>query len=322
MRRILLLLLVLIAALLVVNTFVVNGETKDAQADVGEIVELPEGDLQVRDRGPKGAPAIVLLHCYTCSIRWWEKLEPLLLAGGNRRVVSIDLPGHGGSEKAKDGYKPQEQADLIAAALREVGVQQALLVGQSLGGAIATTVAERHGDLVRGVVVMDTPPRGEYRDLPAVQKLATAPVIGQASWQVMTDGMIRDGQADAFADGDVPDQFVDDLRDMTYTSFKDIPSEMSDYIDEIPLDDRLAELDLPLLVIFGSEDTVVKPPDEAADEFRDIPGSRVVMLKGVGHTPQWEAPAKSALLIRAFDSETIPRDSETTSRRTPRSSGR
>jgi len=322
MRRILLLLLVLIAALLVVNTFIVKGETKAAKADVGKIVELPGGDLQVRERGPQGAPAIVLLHCYTCSIRWWEKLEPLLLAGGNRRVVSIDLPGHGGSEKPKDGYGPEEQSDLIAAALREVGVQHALVVGQSLGGAIATTLAERHADLVRGVVVMDSPPRGKYRDLPAVQKLATAPVVGEAAWRTMTDGMIRQGQSDAFADGEVPDQFVDDLRDMTYTSFKDIPDLMSDYIDEKTLDDRLADVGLPLLVIFGSEDTVVKPPDQAADEFRDIPGARVVMLEGVGHTPQWEAPAKSATLIRAFDSETIPRDSETTSRRTPRSNGR
>lgn len=301
MRRLLLLLLVAIAALLIVNTFVVNGETKDAEADVGKIVELPGGDLQVRERGPAGAPAIVLLHCYTCSIRWWEKLEPLLLAGGNRRVVSIDLPGHGGSEKPKDGYAPEEQADRIAAALREVGVDRALVVGQSLGGAIATTVAERHPELVRGVVVMDTPPRGKYRDLPSVQKLATAPVIGQASWRVMTDGVIRDGQADAFADGEVPDQFVDDLRDMTYTSFKDIPDEMNDYIGERALDDRLAETGKPLLVIFGSEDTVVKPPDEAADEFRDIAGARVVMLEGVGHTPQWEAPGKSAALVRAFD---------------------
>jgi pimeloyl-ACP methyl ester carboxylesterase len=301
MRRLVLLLLVAIAAFLIVNTFVVNGETKDAQADVGEIVELPDGDVQVRSRGPEGAPTIVLLHCYTCSIHWWERLEPLLLAGGNRRVVSVDLPGHGGSEKTKDGYEPEQQADLVADALAEVGVDRALLVGQSLGGSIATAIAERHPELVRGVVVMDSPPSGEYRNLPATQALATAPVIGQAAWQLMPDSAVRDGQANAFADGEVPDQFVADLHRMTYTSFKDVPDLMSDWVDEKSLDDRLAATGVPLLVVFGSEDEIVKPPDEAADEFRDVPGARVVMLDGIGHTPQWEAPGKSAALVRAFD---------------------
>jgi pimeloyl-ACP methyl ester carboxylesterase len=307
MRRIFLLLLIALAAFLIVNTIVVDRETKDAEADVGKIVELPGGDLQVRDRGPENTPAIVLLHCYTCSIHWWEKLEPLLLAGGDRRVVSVDLPGHGGSEKPKDGYEPDRQADLVAAALRQAGVERALLVGQSLGGALATAIAERHPGLVRGVVVMDSPPSGEYRDLPATQKLATTPVVGEASWQLMPDSMVRDGQAEAFADGEVPDQFVADLRRMTYTSFKDVPDLMGDWVDEKSLDDRLAETGLPLLVMFGTEDEVVKPPAEAAGEFRDIPGARVVMLRGIGHTPQWEAPARSAALVRQFDRRTLPR---------------
>ena len=89
---------------------------------------------------------------------------------------------------------------------------------------------------------------------------------------------------------------------MTYTSFKDIPDQVDDYITEKSLADRLAAIRKPLLVVFGEEDTVVVPPDEAADEFRAVPGARVVMLPGVGHTPQMEAPAKSAALIRGFDS--------------------
>jgi pimeloyl-ACP methyl ester carboxylesterase len=301
MRRILLIALAVLLVALVVNAVVTSRETQSAEADVGQIVDLPDADLQVRDRGQPNSPTIVLLHCYTCSIHWWEKLEPLLVPG--HRVVSIDLLGHGGSEKPRDGYDAENQADLVAAALRDAGVSDALVVGQSLGGVIGTAVAERHPELVRGLVVMDSPPSTGYRDFPVTARLATAPVIGQALERLAPDSAIRDGLSDAFAEGfEVPDQFVEDVKRMTYTSFKDIPDQVDDYIEESSLPERLAAIDKPLLVIYGEEDTIVVPPDEAADEFRDVPGARVVMLPGVGHTPQMEAPAKSAALIRGFDS--------------------
>lgn len=303
MRRIVLILLALLVVLLAVNTVVTSRETKAAKADVGEIVELPGADLQVRDRGPGDAPAIVLLHCYTCSIHWWLDLEPLLAS--DSRVVSVDLPGHGGSEKPRDGYSAEAQADLVAAALRDAGVRDALIVGQSLGGVIATALAERHPELARGVVVIDSPVRERYRDLPLTARIARAPVIGQAVKRAAPDSAIRDGLSDAFAEGfEVPDQFVEDVRRMTFSSFKNVPEQVDAYIEQAPIDDRLAKTGLPLLVVFGSEDTVVTPPDEAADEFRDIPDARVVMLDGIGHTPQVEAPRRTAALIRGFDRST------------------
>lgn len=303
MRRIVLTVLALIVVLLAVNTVVTSRETKAAKADVGEIVELPGPDLQVRERGPADAPAIVLLHCYTCSIHWWLDLEPLLASSS--RVVSIDLPGHGGSEKPRDGYSAEEQADVVAAALRDAGVRDALIVGQSLGGVIATALAERHPKLARAVVAIDSPVRERYRDLPLTARIARTPVIGHAIERTAPDAAIRDGLSDAFADGfDVPDQFVEDVRRMTFNSFKKVPEQVDTYIEEAPVDDRLAETGLPLLVIFGSEDSVVTPPAEAADEFRDIPGARVVMLDGIGHTPQVEAPRRTASLIRGFDRST------------------
>ena len=303
MRRILLALLALIVVLLVVNTVVTSRETKAAEADVGEIVELPGADLQIRDRGPTDAPAIVLLHCYTCSIHWWLDLEPLLTS--DSRVVSIDLPGHGGSEKPRDGYSAEDQADLVAAALRDAGVRDALIVGQSLGGVIATALAERHPGLARGIVTIDSPVRERYRDLPWTARIARAPVIGQALKRAAPDAAIRDGLSDAFADGfEVPDQFVEDVRRMTFSSFKNVPEQVDAYIDDAPIDDRLAETGMPLLVVYGAEDTVVQPPAEAADEFRDVPGARVVLLDGIGHTPQVEAPRRTAALIRGFDRST------------------
>jgi hypothetical protein len=89
----------LLAVLLAINTLVVEGETKSAAMTVpgGRILHLPGGDMQVLEKGPRHAPPIVLLHCYTCSIVWWQQMIPLL--DRDRRVLAVDLRGFGGSEK-------------------------------------------------------------------------------------------------------------------------------------------------------------------------------------------------------------------------------
>jgi hypothetical protein len=104
---------VALAVLLAVNTVVTNQETKSAEVTVegGEILGLGGGDVQVLDVGPRSAPPIVLLHCYTCAIDWWEEMIPLLER--RHRVVAIDLLGHGGSEKPRSGYAIEEQGALV-----------------------------------------------------------------------------------------------------------------------------------------------------------------------------------------------------------------
>ena len=287
-------LLAVIAALLAVNAAIVGGKTEAASADDGgRVLDLPGGDLNVTDRGPRAAPTILLVHCYTCSMAYWQRVEPLLRR--DHRVIAVDLLGHGGSEKPEDGYEIEHQADTIAQALQALDAKPVLAVGQSLGGPISTALAERHPERVRGLVIMDSSSRDDYVDLPLTADIARAPVIGPAIQQLAPDGMIRDELSKAFAEGfDVPDQLVEDVKDMTFTSFRKAGG--GDYTDAKSLDDRIAATGLPVTVVFGAEDRIVDPA--SADDYRDIPGGKVVVMPGVGHTPQLERPARSAALLR------------------------
>jgi len=302
MRRVLIIALSLLAALavlLVVNAVIVGGQTESASADgAGRVLDLPGGDLHVTDRGPRDAPTILLVHCYTCSMDYWQRLQPLLVR--DRRVIAVDLLGHGGSEKPDDGYSMEHQADTIAEALDALDAKPVLAVGQSLGGPVSTALAQRHPDKVRGLVIMDSSSQTKYVSLPLTAKLARMPVIGPALKQVAPDSTIHKELGKAFHEGfDFPDSFVDDVEAMTYTAFAESYEGGRDFTASERLDDRIAATGLPVTVIFGADDRIVNP--ESADDYRDIPGAKVVVLPGIGHTPQMEAPARAAALVRAQD---------------------
>src|ERR1044072_8896571 len=150
--------LVVVAALVGVNALVTGAETKPAEGTVpgGRIVELPGGDLRVVDGGRPHGPPIVLVHCFTCAIGWWDGMIPHLQR--RHRVVAVDLLGHGGSEKPASGYWIENQAALLARGLSRLGVRGATVVGHSLGGPVSIALAERSPQLVDRLVVIDSIP--------------------------------------------------------------------------------------------------------------------------------------------------------------------
>lgn len=297
MRRLLLVLLAVIVVLLAVNTVVMDRETKAAAADVGRVMELPGGDLQIREDGPRDAPAVVLLHGFACSIGWWDDMVPALAR--DHRVIRFDLLGHGGSEKPRDGYGIETQARLVAAALDRLRVRRADVVGHSMGGTVGTALVQLRRPLVRSLVILDSNSDHDDSHLPFTARLGFVPVLGQAIRRVVPDEMIRTGLESAFADGfDVPDGFVDDVKAMTYTSYDESPSASKDYREGGSLADRLKDDRAPLLVIFGSEDKLVDA--DTAQDYRIVPGARIIVLDGVGHSPHVEKPAETARLIRSF----------------------
>jgi pimeloyl-ACP methyl ester carboxylesterase len=320
---------VVLAALLAINAVVLGSETKGAtvSAPGGEILELSSVDLQIVDRPAsdpgrdgEGAP-IVLLHCYACSLRWWQRLTPLLNA--NHRVAMVDLIGFGGSQKPKGGYSIGEQARAVAEALNRLGVEGAVIVGHSMGGEVATAVAESSSELVDRVAVIGTRSSTDEAQLPLEARLTYAPVLGEAVWRLRPDGLIKRGYEDAFAPGfdfeaafDDPDQVVVDNRAMTYTSYERTADEADRFSEAGTVAARLAAAGVPLLAIFGSEDQIVDPAAAAAS-FEAVPGATVRTLDGVGHSPNLEAPEETAELLLRFAAAAPPPASE----RRPRGGG-
>ncbi len=289
-----------LAVLLTINTLVVEGETKSAAVTVpgGRILHLAGGDMQVLERGPRDGSPIVLLHCYTCSIVWWQRMIPLI--DSDHRVIALDLRGFGGSEMPGSGYSMEDQATFVAEALKRLGVRGATVVGQSMGGTVGTALSEVRGGYVRRLVIIDQAPEERFsKGLGFTAELSTTPVIGPALWQVTPDSLIKEGLEVAFAPGfEVPDEFVDEFNRMTYTSY-DSDGEEGDFMDEEPLDRRIEGTETPLLAIFGAEDQIYESKAALA-AYADIPGAETALVPGAGHSPNVEKPARTAGLVLRF----------------------
>ena len=291
-----------LVVVLVVNALFVDGETKSAAVTVpgGRILDLPGGKVQVLELGPRDGAPIVLIHCYTCAIDWWDGMLPAL--SRRHRVVAIDLRGHGGSEKPESGYSMAAQGDLVGQALRRLHVRAATVVGHSLGATVTGALVEAAPEDVKRIVIIDQAPDNDHfgSGLPFTAALTYLPVLGPALWQVTPDFAVKDGLGVAFAPGyEVPDRFVTDLNRMTYNSFSETPQEETDYVNEESLDRRVAASGRPLLAIFGKEDQIFNS-EKALAAYAKVPGAETAEVPGAGHSPNVEKPAATARLVLKF----------------------
>jgi pimeloyl-ACP methyl ester carboxylesterase len=188
-------------------------------------------------------------------------------------------------------------------------VVDATVVGHSLGGSVVTALAEQSPQLAPRVAIIDQAPDDSFENESFAQRLGYWPIVGQAESrlaQIVPKSTVRGQYDDAFAPGysipsgfENPDQPVDDLRAMTYTAYKDTHDREESFVDEAPLDQRLAATNLPLLVIFGAEDQIYDA-QEAIARYRQVSGSQTRLIPGAGHSPNVEKPEAVAPLILAF----------------------
>ncbi len=287
---------VIVVAALALNAFLVSRATRPAEAfDGGRILELDGPDLNVKEYGPPGGRAVVLLHGYTASVEWWDRVAAALL---DQRVIAIDLVGHGGSEAPRDSaqYGIDGQAEAVDRALNALGIKQAVLIGHSMGGLVAIAVAERDPGRVERVAISDTPAAEDLVEESALAGLACAPLIGPAvdllrPVDPVTESSLQAGFA---ADYPVPQYAHRSLERLTHTGV----CASGNPGDDRPAADRLAGLGKPVLVVWGERD-VLTPTEANVARYRQA-GLTPTIIPAAGHSPMVEAPGAFIAAITDF----------------------
>lgn len=267
-------------------------------AGPGDMIELGDWRLHLRDSGPRQAPAVLLLHGFGASLHTWEPWAAALADG--HRVIRFDLPGSGLSAPDPAGdYTDARSVELLLALLDRLGLQRASLVGHSIGGRIAWTFAARHPERVDRLVLVApdgfASPGFEYGVAPRV------PTALEAMRYVLPRPLLRANLQPAYADPAALSEerltlYHDLLRGPGVREAMLARLRQTVLVDPVPL---LRTIQAPTLLVWGERDAMI-PFANSTDYLRSIPDVRLVALPGVGHLPQEEAAAASLAAVRAF----------------------
>lgn len=255
-------------------------------------VELPGGvRLQYVEQGdPTGAP-VLLLHGLSDSWRSFERVLPHLPE--SLRAFVLSLRGHGDSSRPETGYRARDFAADAAAFLDALGLEAAVVVGHSLGSAIAQRIAIDHPDRTLGLVLV-----GSFASLaksPAPRELWEAV---SAMEDPVDPEFVREFQQSTLAQPMPPAFFetvVQESRKLPVRVWRAVVADTMQ--DDFSAD--LNRIKAPTLLIWGDHDTMVPRSDQDA-QTAAIPGARLVVYPGVGHAVHWEAPERFASDLATF----------------------
>jgi pimeloyl-ACP methyl ester carboxylesterase len=254
--------------------------------------------LRLRDTGPRGAPAVILLHGFGASLDTWEPWAEALSA--HYRVIRFDLPGFGltGPDPTGD-YSDARALKILADLMDQLGVAHASLIGNSLGGRIVWNFAAVHPERVSRLVLVS--PDGFASPGLAYDKAPRTPLIMQALPYIAPRGLLRANLSAAYARPLA-------LSEATLTRYRDlllapgvrraILARMRQTILRDPAP-TLARIQASTLLLWGEKDGMI-PISNAADYLRDLPHATLVRLPNLGHVPFEEDPVTSLAPVARF----------------------
>ncbi len=254
------------------------------------VVERPDGTtLHVVVAGD--GPTVVLAHGVELAVVEWSLVWDCLVDHGYR-VVAFDQRGHGRSTPGSEGLATSAMAGDYLAVLEAVDAHDAVLVGHSMGGFLGLAavldvpgVAER----LRGMVLVASFAGGIFDGSPMNRALAPLLRTGLLQWVVPRSSTVATlFGASFFGETPAPAMvraFLDTVVPQHDGSLLPI---FEAFVAENSYD-RLAEIDLPTVVICGLSDRAT-PPRHSKRLSEGIPGARMVWVEGKGHMLNWEAP--------------------------------
>lgn len=265
----------------------------------GQFLDVEGCKIHYREEGPQGAPpqgTIVLLHGASSNLV--ESMVGMGAALSRRyRVIAIDRPGHGWSER-KAGLaeaEPGRQAALVAGALRQLGVRKAVIVGHSWSGTIVPHFALDHTDVAGAIVVLSgitTPwPGGAigwYRRLIDsraswlwFRTLAVPILLVLRPWMKKKTFWPQRPPEGIVTRAFIPLAFRPRAYEVNMQDFAVM------YDGVLRQSGRYGDIRLPTLVIAGDSDEIVWTDLHSRCFAREVPGAELILMPGIGHMPQY-----------------------------------
>jgi len=240
------------------------------------------GTLRYDDLGSPedaSAPAVVLVHGWASGREFWHKNVDALSA--ERRVINVDLPGHGGSDVIDAPHTMDLYADGIAAALDDAGVERAVLVGHSNGTPTVRQFSRKYPGRTVGLVAVDGALRNVFPEGMVDQMLAQLRGPGYRAFMRQSFGPMSSRMADP-ADAEMVSARIEKTPQSTIVGGLEAGSDGSIWIDDT--------VDVPLLVINAPNPMWTSSYESHARGLSDDVEYHVI--EGASHFVMMDEPAE------------------------------
>lgn len=286
------------AAVVVLAVVAVSlGRAPRHAAPVHRAQRIDAGDVTLRVvRAGRGTP-VIMLHGFGESLLSWRGVFDRVAAVAD--AIALDLPGFGLSDKPATGYHNDRMAAAVLGVMDSLGLREAVLVGHSMGGAVALSVAVRAPERVRGLVLL-------------------APAVSASGWNLpipndsaRTSGWLRRAVAGyetmrpRFTGPHDPSWLAESDSALAYSPAADpaYGAALQAVLREFDFDylspARAALLSMPTLLVWGEFDHTV-PPAVGRALAATMPSARLEVLRRRLHRPHVEQPGDVADLIVGF----------------------
>ena len=244
----------------------------------------------------QGGPFFILLHGFGASLFSWHEVTAPLAEMGT--VIAYDRPAFGLTERplewdGESPYSQESQVELAIGLMDTLGIEQAILVGNSAGGTISMLTTLKYPERVQSLILVDpavyagggapawsrpllgTPQMRHLGPLVARQIQTRGPELVELAWH--DPAKITPEILEGYQKPLRVDNWDKALWELTVSS------------RESGLAERLSEFDLPVLVITGDDDRIV-PTEQSLRLAEEIPNAQLAVIPQCGHVPHEECP--------------------------------
>jgi non-heme chloroperoxidase len=274
---------------------IAGAQTAPTAVRFGDVRVATGVRLRYAERGDAGGPAVIFLHGYSDSWSSFSRVLPLLPA--RLHAYALDQRGHGDSERPRTGYAMRDLAADVVAFMDAKGIARATVVGHSMGSFVAQQVALAAPRRVERLVLVGSATTAHKVN--GIQELAAAiRAFPDPAGPAPLD-FVRDFQVST-VHRPVPTAF---MNDTVIAASRKLPVRvwraLLDGMLATGVATGLGDHGIPTLLMWGDRDAYF-PRAEQDALLRLIPGARLKVYAGTGHTPQWEQPAEFARDLTRF----------------------
>jgi pimeloyl-ACP methyl ester carboxylesterase len=272
-------------------------------SDYSRFTHVDGVPVHYQEAGRSDAPPIILIHGFAASNLVWSKVL-LDLANEGFRVIAPDLLGYGYSGKPRHlDYTIGSQADMMFGLLRQLGIDRAMLVGSSYGGAIASTIALDHPEAVEKLVLVGTVSNNRPTRY-LLMRLFGSPIIGDVLSPLVVGSRrllrLRMKRVYDRHQWQLDERRVDarHLPLRTRGAHRAIIRTVRRW-DAERVSREAHSITRPTLLIWGDTDREV-PLADGERLQQEIPNSRLIVFRDCGHLPQEEYPQQFTEVVAKF----------------------